>query len=74
MIRVGPRWYERSEADRRKQAAGWAELWKQNVPHGIVAVIDARTAVPAVHFGRRGEVVGLLAKRPAEEEGRGDRP
>lgn len=74
VIRVGPRWYGRSTADRRKQAAGWAELWRNNVPRGIVSIIDARTEKPAVRFGPHGEVVALLATNPAEEGGRQDRP
>ena len=75
VIRVGPRWYERSPADRRTQAAGWADLWRQNVPQGIVAILDADTSKPAVHFGSRGEVAGLLEKKsPAEEGGRADPP
>jgi hypothetical protein len=75
VIRVGPRWYERSPADRRTQAAGWADLWRKNVPQGIVAIVDADTAKPAVHFGPRGEVAGLLERKsPAEEGGRADQP
>ncbi len=61
VIRVGSRWYERSAADRRAQAAAWAELWRNNVAGGIVSILDARTDRPAVQFGRRGEVVGLAA-------------
>jgi hypothetical protein len=68
VIRVGPRWYERSPADRRTQATAWADLWRQNVPQGVVAILDAATAKPAVQFGQRGEIVGLLEKKsPAEE-------
>jgi len=74
VIRVGPRWYQRSAADRRTQAAGWAELWRQNVSRGIVSIVDARTEKPAVRFSPSGEVVGLLGESPAEEEGRGGQP
>ena len=74
VIRVGARWYERSEADRRAQAQSWHELWRKNVPQGIVSVLDAKTSAPAVRFDRSGQVAGLLAKRPAEEEDRGDQP
>lgn len=74
VIRVGPRWYERSEADRRAQAQSWHELWRKNVPQGTVSILDARTGAPAVRFDRKGQVAGLLAKRPAEEEHRGDLP
>ena len=73
VIRVGARWYERSEADRRAQAQSWHELWRKNVPQGIVSVLDAKTGAPAVRFDRNGQVAGL-AKRPAEEEDRGDQP
>ena len=74
VIRVGARWYERSEADRRAQAESWHELWRKNVPQGIVSILDARTGAPAVRFDRNGQVAGVLAKRPAEEEDRGDQP
>ena len=74
VIRVGPRWYERSTADRRHQAAAWAELWRNNVPRGIVSILDARTEKPVVRFGPRGEVVALLAESPAEEGGGRDLP
>ena len=74
VIRVGARWYERSVADRRAQAQAWHELWRKNVPQGIVSILDARTNAQAVRFGRGGEVAGLLAQRPAEEEDRGDQP
>jgi hypothetical protein len=67
VIRVGPRWYARSEADRRTQAQGWHELWRKNVPQGIVAILDAGTNAPAVRFGRGGEVEGLAAA-PAKRE------
>ena len=68
VIRVGPRWYERSAADRRAQAAAWAELWRNNVPQGIVSILDARTDKPAVQFGRQGEVLGLAAAPPAKPD------
>jgi len=74
VIRVGSRWYECSEADRRAQAQSWHQLWRKNVPEGIVSILDAKTNVPVVRFDRDGEVAGLLAKRPAEEEDRGDQP
>ena len=66
VIRVGPRWYERSAADRRAQAQAWHELWRKNVPQGIVAILDATTNAPAVKFGRGGEVLGVGAapKKP----------
>ena len=74
VIRVGGRWYDRSEADRRAQAESWHELWRKNVPQGIVSILDAKTGAPAVRFDRNGQVAGVLAKRPAEEEDRGDQP
>jgi hypothetical protein len=74
VIRVGPRWYKRTVTDRRAQAQGWSELWRKNVPHGIVSILDAKTNAQAVRFDRGGEVAGILAKSPAEEEDRGDQP
>jgi hypothetical protein len=59
VIRVGPRWYDRSATDRRSQAAAWADLWRKNVEGGIVAIVDAKTEKPVVQFGRSGEVVGV---------------
>jgi hypothetical protein len=59
VIRVGSRWYARSAADRRTQAKAWQDLWRQNVPRGIVSILDAKTGAPAVRFGRGGDVVGL---------------
>ena len=59
VIRVGPRWYERNAADRRTQAAAWADLWRRNVEGGVVAIVDAKTEKPVVQFGRNGEVVGV---------------
>jgi hypothetical protein len=61
VIRVAGRWYERSAADRRTQAQSWHDLWRNNVPQGIVAIIDATTHAPAVEFGG-GEVTGLVNK------------
>jgi hypothetical protein len=64
VIRVGAPWYERSAADRRTQAQTWQTLWRQNVPQGIVAILDAGTNAPAVQFGGDGEVTGLAAAPP----------
>ena len=65
VIRVGPRWYARSVEDRRTQARAWQELWRKNVPRGIVSILDERTQTPVVQFGRGGEVVDLVTERPA---------
>ena len=64
VIRVGPHWYDRTPAARQKQAAAWHDLWSQNVRQGILAVVDATTGTPVVHFGRGGKVTGVT-NRPA---------
>jgi hypothetical protein len=74
VIRVGERWYARSAPDRRTQAKAWQDLWRQNVAHGIVSILDAKTGAPAVRFDPKGDVVGLRAGSPAEEEDRGGQP
>lgn len=63
VIRVGPAWYARPAAARRAQASAWFEHWRANVPQGIVAVLDARTDTPVVHF-RRGAVAQVTDAPP----------
>ena len=64
VIRVAGPWYARSAADRRTQAQSWHDLWRENVPQGIVAIVDATTNARAVDFGSGGEVRGVAAAPP----------
>lgn len=59
VIRVGERWYALAPAARRTQASDWHERWRQSVDHGIVAVLDARTAKTAVEFGPGGAIKAI---------------
>jgi hypothetical protein len=64
LVRVGERWYPLPAAARKAQAADWLARWRESVPQGIVAVLDARTATPVVDFGPRGTVEGVAASPP----------
>ena len=64
LIRVGERWYALPPAARKAQAADWLARWRESVPQGIVAVLDARTATPVVDFGPRGTVEGVAGPPP----------
>jgi len=61
IVRVGERWYSLPEVVRLEQAGTWLERWRHSVKQGIVAVLDAATDQPVVHFGPGGEI-GLLAR------------
>ena len=64
IVRVGPRWYELSTAVRRLQARDWADLWRHNVPEGIVAILDDRSARPVVQFDATGGVASVEERPP----------
>jgi len=70
VIRVGDGWYTMPAAKRRTQAGAWLELWRHNVAQGIVAVLDARTDRPVVHFGPG----GLVAEVTDAPAGAGGKP
>jgi hypothetical protein len=61
IVRVGERWFALPEAVRIEQAGAWLGRWRHSVQQGIVAVLDATTDQPVVHFGPGGEI-GLLAR------------
>ena len=56
VIEVGPAWYARSEADRRKLATSWQALWQHVDAKGAVAILDTATAAPVVRFRAAGTV------------------
>ncbi len=64
VIRVSERWYALPPAARKSQATDWLGRWRESVPQGIVAVLDARTAKPVVEFGARGLVEGVTGPPP----------
>lgn len=64
VIRVGARWYDVGAPIRRVQVRDWAELWRHNVPQGIVAVLDDRTARPVVRFDPTGAVAAVDDRPP----------
>jgi len=61
VIRVGEGWYRLPSAARRTQAKDWLSTWRHSVAEGVVAILDARTQKPVVHFGPGGRVEGVAA-------------
>ena len=59
VVRVGAPWYRLSAERRRDEALAWLKTWRDTVPTGLVAVLDARTDRPVVRFGPGGAVVGV---------------
>ena len=64
VIRVGGRWYDLGASLRRVQVRDWTELWRHNVPQGIVAVLDDHTARPVVRFDATGAVAAVDDRPP----------
>ena len=64
VIRVGPRWFDLTAGIRRLQARDWTELWRHNVPAGIVAILDDHTARPVVQFDSTGAVAAIADRPP----------
>jgi len=64
VIRVGARWYDLGAPLRRVQVRDWTELWRHNVPQGIVAVLDDHTARPVVRFDATGAVAAVDDRPP----------
>ncbi len=73
VVRVGDHWYDLPPAVRRTQAADWAEHWRQNVPQGVVSVLDAKTEKPVVRFGRGGAVAAVVERPPGSGGGQSPR-
>lgn len=61
VVRVGPRWFALPVALRTSVAAQWRTAWRDAVPQGVVAVLDARTEEPVVRYGRAG-AVGVVGR------------
>jgi hypothetical protein len=59
VIHVRDPWYALPVERRRAEAAQWLRTWRQSVPEGIVAVLDADTERPVVHFAPGGRVSGV---------------
>jgi len=62
VVRVGPHWYAIPAAKRRVQAEAWLELWRHNIPQGIVAVLDATSDQPVVRYAPGGHVAEVLER------------
>jgi hypothetical protein len=62
VIHVGDPWYALPVERRRAEAAEWLRTWRQSVPEGIVAVLDADTERPVVHFAPGGRVSGVSGR------------
>ncbi len=56
LVRVGPGWASVYPARRIAAAEGWYQLWRDAIPNGIVAVVDARDR-PLVHFDVTGRAL-----------------
>jgi len=54
LVRVGPSWAALSPARRVALADEWRTHWREAVPDGLVGVIDAATARPAVNYDGHG--------------------
>jgi hypothetical protein len=54
LVRVGPAWYALAAERRLTLADDWRSHWRQAVPNGLVGVVDAVTARPAVNYDGRG--------------------
>ena len=55
VITVDAKRWNASPAERRVQAAEeWLQLWRHNVPEGIVAVVDSQTQRAVVRFDASG--------------------
>jgi hypothetical protein len=66
VVRVGPAWTRLAPARRLALADAWRHLWRDAVPRGIVAVLDAATGRALVNFDATGR-----ARMPAARgEGR----
>jgi hypothetical protein len=63
LIRVGPRWVEVAPSKRRAAAEQWAARWRNAVPQGVVAILDATTDRPLVNFDAEG---GAVLKGPPD--------
>jgi hypothetical protein len=55
LVHVGPAWYALTAERRLTLADDWRTHWRQAVPDGLVGVIDAVTARPAVNYDGRGQ-------------------
>ena len=55
VVRVGPEWTALPPARRLALAAEWRTHWRDAVPDGLVGVLDAATARPAVNYDGRGQ-------------------
>ena len=55
LVRVGPAWTALPAARRLALADEWRRHWREAVPDGLVGVIDAATARPAVNYDGRGQ-------------------
>ena len=55
LVRVGPAWYALAAERRLALADDWRTHWRQAVPDGLVGVVDATTARPAINYDGRGQ-------------------
>jgi hypothetical protein len=76
LVYVGERWYALPASARRALAGSWLDLWKHNVPQGIVAVLDARTDTPVVRFAGGRQVADVVdgPPGPGSDQGGGRKP
>jgi hypothetical protein len=59
LIWVGDAWYKLPPQARRQEAAQWREEWRHAEYQGAVAVLDAKSWSPVVHYGPGGMVTGV---------------
>jgi hypothetical protein len=71
LIRVGPKWHDVPNGDRIHAAEQWQHLWRDSMPGGIVAILDAASDAPLVNFDAEGHA---RLKAPIRRGGEDDRP
>jgi hypothetical protein len=71
LIRVGPKWHDVPVDQRINAAEQWQHLWRDSMPGGIVAIIDAARDTPLVNFDTAGHAT---LKKPVRRGGEDDRP